>query len=90
MNGKIYMLTNKISGRKYIGQTFQEVSERIEKGYAQTTQIGAALQAIGEQNFEYTILETDITTQESLDRKENYYINLYRTLYPNGYNERLA
>lgn len=90
MNGKIYMLTNKISRMKYIGQTFQEVSERIEMGYAQTTRIGAALQADGWQNFEYTTLKTGITTQENLDLWENYYINQYRTLYPNGYNERRA
>ena len=90
MNGKIYMLTNNITRKKYIGQTTIDVATRIRNGYAQTTLIGAALQAHGGQNFTYDILKTGITTQENLNYWENYYIDFYGTLSPNGYNERRA
>lgn len=87
MNGKIYVLANKLNGKKYIGQTFEEVDVRINRGYSPTSQIGMAL-AHG--NFEYTVLKTGITTQRNLNDWENYYIRLYGTLHPNGYNERWA
>lgn len=90
INGKIYMITNNINNMKYIGQTKKEVSERIKDGYALTTQIGAALNTHGGENFTYMPLEIGITTQEKLNDRENYYIDLYNTLYPNGYNERKA
>ena len=90
MNGKIYMLTNNMNNMKYIGQTFEDVPTRIQKGYSKTTQIGTAIRRDGLQHFTYQILETGINTQQSLDDRENYYIRHYGTLYPNGYNERWA
>ena len=90
MNGKIYMLTNKINGMQYIGQTFEEVDVRIRKGYSRTSKIGMALATYGTGNFEYTILNIGITTQQKLDDLENHYIADYKTRFPYGYNERPA
>lgn len=90
MNGKIYMLTNKINSMKYIGQTKEEVNTRIRRGYGSATRIGAAIEINGLENFTLQILEKGITTQIDLNRRENYYIQYYRTLSINGYNERLA
>lgn len=89
MNGKIYMLTNTRNDMKYIGQTTGDVKARINRGYAPTTQIGAAIQTYGIGNFTYQILKTGITSQESLDDWENHYIGFHGTLL-NGYNERMA
>ena len=89
MNGKIYMLTNKITDEKYIGQTVQEVDVRIRQGYASTTQIGAAIQTYGIENFTYQVLKTGITTKQNLNEWENHYIGFHGTLL-SGYNERLA
>ena len=90
MNGKIYVLANKLNGKKYIGQTFEEVDVRINRGYSPTSQIGMALATHGTGNFEYRVLKTGIATQRNLNDWENYYIDHYETLYPNGYNERRA
>ena len=90
MNGKIYMLTNTITGHQYIGQTFEDVSMRIYRGYGLTTQIGRAIQRDGRSSFRHEILKDGITSRQDLNYWENYYINYHRTLYPNGYNEMMA
>lgn len=91
MNGKIYMLTNNINGMKYIGQTTEEVNVRISRGYGSATRIGTAIEIHGLGNFTLQTLETGITTQIDLNRRENYYIQHYGTLsLLRGYNERLA
>ena len=89
MNGTIYMLTNNITGKKYIGQTVQDVGVRIQQGYTPTSQIGAAIRTHGIRNFTRQILKTGITTQQNLNEWENHYIGFHGTLL-NGYNERLA
>ena len=58
MNGKICILTNNITGKKYIGQTFQDVGVRIRQGYTPTSQIGAAIHAHGLENFTYEVCAT--------------------------------
>lgn len=43
-----------------------------------------ALRKFGPDQFEFTVLEE--CSEEQLDAREKHYIDLYNTLYPNGYN----
>jgi predicted GIY-YIG superfamily endonuclease len=56
----IYLLTNKINGMFYVGQTKQEKLEKRagKKGeaYANSPKIYAAIQEFGIENFEYKYL----------------------------------
>ena len=85
MKGIIYKYTSP-SGKSYIGQTIQtkEQRERHGKGYERCPVFYKAIQKYGIENFTYEILEE--VEQEKLDEREIYYISLYDTLVPNGYN----
>lgn len=88
----IYKITNKISGKAYIGQTRTSLSERMRRHYyvaktQATTGIDFAIHKYGRENF---IVETICECkEEELDEKEKYYINKYNT-YNDGYNLTLG
>ena len=81
----IYCYTSP-SGKKYIGQTVKTLAERAENGnhYRECTAFWRAIQKYGWENFKCEILEE--CRPEDLDEKEEYYIGLYNTIVPNGYN----
>lgn len=85
----IYLLENKINGKKYVGQTCQNPTDRWKNGFGYTSQgvVGKAIQKYGWKNFNHTILET-VETQLEADEKEKYYITFYDCLAQNqkGYN----
>ena len=91
MNGKIYILTNKVNRKQYVGQTVMDIEARINKHVSDskngTSSIESAIRTHRAGNFEYKVLKDGITTQTNLNYWENYYIRLYGTRYPNGYNE---
>lgn len=87
----IYKVTNKTTGKMYIGQTTQSLPERwwqhCNRCPSQThrSYIYNAIQQYGENDF---IVE-EIDTAESLEElniKEQTYIKVFKTLAPNGYN----
>lgn len=89
----IYKHTNKINGKSYIGQTCKEAIERWRngKGYSKSQPVFYnAIKKYGWRNFEHTVIESNIPTQENANCKEIFYINLYRTYVGfddcNGYN----
>lgn len=85
----IYMHKNKINGKVYIGQTIQQVEDRWKNGtgYKTCYIFYSAIQKYGWDNFEHIILEQGDWTQEELNEKEKYYINLYDSTNSNkGYN----
>lgn len=88
--GSIYMITNKLNNKKYIGQTKREVSERLKEHLeiAYHTKCNLhlynAMRKYGIENFEVTILKTNLP-ENKLDEWEIYYIGKYDTL-ENGYN----
>ena len=53
--------------------------------YKEGTAFGLAIQKYGWDNFEHLILEYNIPIDQ-LNEKETYYIQLYNSLVPNGYN----
>ena len=95
--GIIYKYTSP-SGKIYIGQTTQSLSERARfmgEGYRNCTAFYRAIQKYGFQNFSQEVLE-EISYEnlselkEQLNKLEQYYISKFNSLVPNGYNIRLG
>lgn len=93
--GYIYLLTNKINNKKYVGiTTFLPFKRWTEHSKIETKEVSRNLSKIerafkkyGFKNFIYEILEE--ANNEKLDELEKYYIALYDT-YNNGYNSTLG
>lgn len=86
----IYQYTNKINGKKYIGQTWYE-SERKKAHLKQNSGCIAfrrALAFYGVDNFDYKVLHSGIKNQAEANRIENLAIIENKTLHPDGYNLR--
>lgn len=86
----IYCHTNKINGKKYIGQTKQKPENRWVngKGYKNCTYFYNAIQKYGWDNFEHKILYDNLTLEEA-NQLEKELIAKYDTMNPEkGYNLR--
>lgn len=85
MEGFIYKVTNKVTGKSYIGQTRNTVEFRWRQHYKakDNKYFHRAIQKYGKENFEVTTLEK--VKVELLNDREIYYINKYNT-FNNGYN----
>lgn len=87
----IYLITNKINNKKYIGQTIKTLDERVKDYYREycyrtdcERPIIRAMRKYGFDNFTFEIVESNIQSQEELDEKEIYYIDLYQTQVSHG------
>lgn len=82
----IYKITNLINNKSYIGITIRNIDyrwrEHCKPSRKKVSILTNAIIKYGKNNFELEILEKDIDDKN----KENYYITLYNTLSPNGYN----
>lgn len=101
MSWLIYKHTNKINGKCYIGQTKQAAGIRWANGngyknYADENScvFYNAIRKYGWENFEHTILEENIETQELANERESFWINFYKSYLGfddcNGYNMTLG
>ena len=80
----IYKITNKLSGKTYIGQS-NDIERRFkEHKCKKDIPVEIAIQKYGVENFIFEVLEE--CSIDELDEKEKYYINLYNTYRGNGYN----
>lgn len=92
-HGVIYVHINKENGRCYVGQTWQNTERRWRKtskayfSYKNTEVFYKALQKYTWEGFESKII-CECTTQEEMNRMEEFYIKQYNSLAPNGYNLR--
>lgn len=85
-SGCIYMLENKINGKKYIGQTVDlERRMREHRRRDKRQVIDKAITKYGIENFNLEILEEDIPVR-NLDCYEKHYIAEYDTFHGEGYN----
>ena len=86
--GYIYKYTSP-SGKCYIGQTINSLKERAKSlvngnGYKKCTVFWKAIQKYGWNNFKVEILEeVDVNL---LNEREKYYISLFDSVAPKGYN----
>lgn len=87
--GVIYKITNKISGKSYIGQTIRSINTRWTQHCSNSkfkkTAIGCAIEKYGKENFNIVEVASSFT-KEGLDFLEVMFINQETTLVPHGYN----
>ena len=89
INHYIYKITNQISGKSYIGQTRniqRRICEHLSGDGSRLMMIDIAKHGVKKFNFE--VLRC-IYDEPHLDHLEDYYIRVFNTLYPLGYNLRL-
>lgn len=89
MFGTIYKITNIINSKVYIGQTKKAITVRFKEHSINKTKsaISNAIQKYGKENFEVKVL-TYCNSMKEMNHREEYYIKLFNTLSPNGYNLR--
>ena len=84
----VYVHTNQINGKKYVGQTRQNPIKRWNagRGYKKNPFFWNAIQKYGWQNFKHEIIATNLTKTEA-DELEKKLIKEWRLLNPEyGYN----
>lgn len=86
--GSIYLITNKLTRKQYVGQTTNTVISRFNdhcRDKRSSRYLSSAIQAHGRENFmvEELIVCFD---ENSLNEMETHFITQYGTLSPNGYN----
>lgn len=97
MIGYIYIITNKITGKQYVGQTRRTITIRFNQHKTRAISkkdnmyLHIAMNKYGVENFtvkEITHIEFDDKNQliKELNALEKHYIKEYSTLSPNGYN----
>lgn len=76
----IYLTTNLINGKKYIGQHYGDIDDKyLGSGVA----FVRALNKYGKENFQKEILE--ITTKDKVNEREQYYIELHNAFLSDEY-----
>lgn len=90
MNYTAYCITNKITGKKYVGVTSRDPKIRFMEHCSHRKNlnsiVGINVNLYGKDNFELSILEENIS-EELRDEKERFWINRLDCLFPNGYNK---
>lgn len=83
----IYLITNKINGRYYVGQSVditRRWRQHKEVAYHEHAPLYKAIQKYGIENFDFCVLEE--CSKEELDSKEIQYIEQYNSYFC-GYNQ---
>jgi group I intron endonuclease len=84
----IYKVTNKVTGECYIGQTEYTLEKRWKQHCCTSNKcvrLRNAIQKYGQNNFSIEIV-AEYRNREDLDNAENYFIDYFNCLSPNGYN----
>ena len=85
MIGYIYLITDTTNNMKYVGQHHYHIEGQLDPNYHGS---GHIIRQIYKKRPE-TLKEEYIKTcysEEEMNSDEQYYIKLFKTLYPNGYN----
>ena len=84
----VYLRTNTVNGKQYVGLTSMSIEDRAGVNgsrYKNCPYLYNAILKYGWDNFESTILAADLTHEKACEL-EKYYVELYGTVAPNGYN----
>lgn len=84
----IYKIKNKINGMLYIGQTIKSLEKRWtchKSNNSGCRFLSNAIKKYGSENFEIKIVSR-CSSVEEMNHREQYYIKLFNTLVPSGYN----
>lgn len=81
MAGTIYVVTNNLNGKQYVGQTVV-AANKVGHGYMVT----AAYKKYGKQNFSYEVVKSEIPDRSTLNYLERFWIKAFDSRTPNGYN----
>lgn len=95
--GFIYVITNSVNGKQYVGQTIRTINKRWgdhlrKQKYNKDNQyLYTAMHKYGKDNFSIKQIEkieckAKDELLNTLNQKEIYYIDFYNTRKPNGYN----
>jgi len=92
--GIIYCYTNKNTGKKYVGQTIHPEQRKRNHLHEATVKVSEyyfhrSIRKHGWDMFEYEVLEKNVD-HKNLNDRENYYMNMYDSIWPNGYNQCFA
>lgn len=83
--GVIYVITNLLTGMKYVGQTTRSLKERFREHMKSDYLIGRAIRHYGVENFTVEVIE-ECATPEQLNEREIFWIAKLNTKHPHGYN----
>lgn len=92
--GSIYLITNLINGKQYVGQTKRSVKDRYAEHIQEALNTDKnlhlynSMRKYGIENFRIDILEDNVA-ESDLDALEIYYIGLFDT-FLNGYNNTVG
>lgn len=86
----IYMISNDKNDKVYIGQTTKSIYERFNEHCSYSfSEIGKAIQSIGNEHFTVSLLDDTASNLDELAELEEFYIKKYNSI-ENGYNSRPA
>lgn len=83
----VYLITNEISGKKYVGQTVQTLEQRWDKHNVSKgcPALSEAIKKYGRENFKIETIHKCLSREE-MDFVEIFYIEFLNTKTPSGYN----
>ena len=84
----VYLITNTINGKRYVGQTARTLDARWWQHCNKTSArhyLHRAIQKYGKENFSKEII-CEPPTRELTNEIESYYIARYNSMAPHGYN----
>lgn len=84
----VYLVTNKVNGKQYVGQTIHSLSRRWSWHCHYSSgclALHSAIEKYGPDNFEIRVID-EAKDRDELDEKETMWIERLNTLAPNGYN----
>ena len=81
MDAHIYLVTNNLNGKQYVGQS---TVSRNKVGHGLI--VTEAYKKYGKDNFNYFPICSEINNRATLNYIERFWIKVMGTRYPNGYN----
>ena len=83
--GVVYLVTNSVNGKQYVGQTTGSVSRRWSRAETSRSLLGAAFRKYGRESFVFKEV-AKAGDRKTLDRLEQKWIAKLKTIAPDGYN----